>query len=81
MHKHNDPRFWGKAAMSGAVGSPRSQTELQAIAVNTAISQGATVGKDPKTRKFKSLRGMRSQLVYQLGQQILVTYSSNSATA
>jgi hypothetical protein len=67
----NDPRAWGKAAMAGATGEPRSQDELQVIAVNTAISRGATLGKDARTHRWVSLRRKRAELIHHVGQRIL----------
>ncbi len=69
MHKHNDPRFWGKCLLSGAVAT--TAPEVGKIREMTSkLARGVSVEIDPQTRKFVGLRRQREELVHNLGRRI-----------
>lgn len=72
----NDPRTWGKVAMSGGVSaktlSDAAFNHLWVAEIATSkLAKGQTVCRPKGSRGFKSLRKVRAEHIYQLGQQIL----------
>ena len=74
MHKQNDPRFWGRWAASGATPALLGQLgdiKSDIAIVNSRLTAGAVVTRNPVTKKFRNLRGFRTELTYELGRKVL----------
>ncbi len=74
--KKNDPRTWGKAALGGGV----SVNSLSGDAVDhlviaqiakSRLDKGATVCRPKGSRGYRSLRQIRNENIFQLGQQLM----------
>lgn len=75
MLKTSDPRFWGKAAASGAValGNDLEASDLKLLVsvADTMQAKGRKTFRDPKTNRFRSVRSKRTELIHQLGCRII----------